>query len=95
MPKQKQIHSNKNNRTLFKEIKQMTISNSQMKALIDVYNMIQTSKTTRTPLSDISYDKTIKRYNKVLNDLLKGKIQENNDCITQYTNIQKEIENHG
>ena len=73
----------------------MYISNSQIKSLIDIYNMIQTSQTTGIPLNDICFNKTIKRFNKVLNDLLSEKIKENNDCISLYTNIRKEIKNNG
>lgn len=73
----------------------MNITNSQIKALIDIYNMIQTSKSQYVPLNDICFEKTIKRFDKVLNDLLSEKIQENNDCISQYTNIRKEIQSNG
>lgn len=55
----------------------MKITNSQIKSLIKVYNMIIFSDD--IPINDISNMETIKRFQKVLNDLLKQKIQENND----------------
>ena len=76
-----------------KKGKNMTITNAQIKALIDVYNMIQNEKK-GIPLLDISNDKVIKRYYKVLNDILKNKIQENNDYIMQFTSLRKELGNY-
>lgn len=69
----------------------MNITNSQIKALINVYDMIMNAQNGSIPVSDISNIYTIKRYQKVLNDLLKEKIKENKATTEYYTIMRKEL----
>ena len=72
----------------------MNITNSQIKSLIEVHEMINNSIQGMIPLTDISNKYKIKRFEKVLNDLLILKIDENDKCNDLYIKTRKEIFNN-
>ena len=69
----------------------MIITNSQIKSLIEVYQMINDDINGFIPLTDISNKAKIKRYEKVLNDLLIEKIDENISLNDLYLKTRTEI----
>lgn len=72
----------------------MTISNAQIKSLIEIYTMIQDAQVDFIPIKDISNKAKIKRFETVLNDLLSEKISENDRCNDLYIKTRKEIFYH-
>ena len=69
----------------------MNITNAQLKALLDAYNMIIQAQQNYIPINDISNQRTIKRFTKVLNDMVKDKIEENKLINEYYISIRKEL----
>lgn len=69
----------------------MNITNSQIKALLDTYNMIFFAREGFIPINDISNERIIKRFTKVLNDLLKDKIHDNEEMNNYYVSMRKEL----
>lgn len=59
----------------------MKLSNSQVKTLIQVYEMIDNARQKKIPIADISNTQTIKAFQKVLNNIIYERIAENQDTI--------------
>ena len=59
----------------------MKLSNSQVKTLIQVYEMIDNAREKKIPITDISNTQTIKHFEKVLNNIIYERIAENQDTI--------------
>ena len=59
----------------------MKLSNSQVKTLIQVYEMIDNARQKKIPVTDISNDLIIKRFEKVLNNIIYERIADNQDTI--------------
>ena len=59
----------------------MKLSNSQVKTLIQVYEMIDNAMQYKIPINDISNTQTIKRFQKILNIIIDERIDENQDII--------------
>ena len=74
-----------------RKVIKMKITNSQIKALISVYDMINNAQEKRIPFTDISNEKTIRRFAQVLNDLLHDKIIENQQLNDYYVLTRKEL----
>lgn len=69
------------------------ITNAQIKALIDIYMMLNDDINDIIPVNDISNTQRIKRFQKVLNDLLIERIKENEQCNKLYANISEVLKN--
>lgn len=59
----------------------MKISNSQVKTLIQVYEMIENAMEKKILITDISNAQTIKAFQKVLKNIIYERIAENQDTI--------------
>lgn len=59
----------------------MKLSNSQVKTLIQVYEMIENAREKKISITDISNTQTIKAFQKVLNNIIYERIAENQDTI--------------
>ena len=73
----------------------MNITNAQLKALLDTYTMIIQAQENYIPINDISNQRTIKRFTKVLNDMVKDKIEENKLINNYYISMRKELKDYG
>lgn len=67
------------------------ITNAQIKSLIDIYIMLNEDINGFIPINDISNKHKIKRFQKVLNDLLTERIKENENCNKLYTKISEDL----
>ena len=69
------------------------ITNAQIKALIDINMMLNDDINGIIPITDISNTQRIKRFQKVLNDLLIERIKENERLNELYDNISEVLNN--
>lgn len=73
----------------------MNITNAQMKAILDMYMSVKRAEKGFVPIADISNHQTIKRFEKVLNDLLHDRINENNANNELFIQARKDIKHYG
>ena len=73
----------------------MHITNAQIKSLLDTYNMIILARDNTIAINDICNHGIIKRYEKVLNDLLQDRINENNANNELFIKARKVIKHNG
>ena len=73
----------------------MYVSNAQIKSLLEIYTMIRYAQDGFIPITDISNKQPIKRFEKVLNDLLQERINENNVNNDLFIKARKEIKHNG
>lgn len=76
-----------------KERKKEMITNAQIKSLIDIHMMLNDDINGFIPVNDISNIQTIKRFQKVLNDLLIERIKQNEQCNELYVKLSEELNN--
>lgn len=69
------------------------ITNAQIKALIDINMMLNDDINDIIPITDISNTQRIKRFQKVLNDLLIERIKENERLNELYYSISEVLNN--
>lgn len=69
------------------------ITNAQIKSLIDVHMMLNDDINGFIPVNDLSNIQTIKRFQKVLNDLLIERIKQNEQCNELYVKLSEELNN--
>lgn len=73
----------------------MNITNAQMKALLYTHTMIIMARDDLISINDPCNKGVIKRFEKVLNDLLQERINENNVNNGLFIKARKDIKNYG
>lgn len=73
----------------------MNITNAQMKSILDMYTSVKNAEKGIISMTDISNHYIIKRFEKVLNDLLQDRINENNANNELFIQARKEIKHNG
>ena len=69
----------------------MNITNAQMKAILDMYTSVKRAENGTIPMTDLSNQQTIKRFERVLNNLLLERINENNANNELFIQARKDI----
>lgn len=69
----------------------MNISNAQMKSILEMYTAVKNAENGKLPISDISNQRIIKRFERVLYDLLRDRIDENNANNELFIQARKDI----
>ena len=69
----------------------MNITNAQMKAILDMYTSVKRAENGTIPMTDLSNQQTIKRFERVLNTLLLDRINENNANNELFIQARKDI----
>lgn len=69
----------------------MNITNAQMKAILDMYTAVKRAENSTIPMMDLSNQQIIKRFERVLNNLLLERINENNANNELFIQARKDI----
>lgn len=69
----------------------MNITNAQMKAILDMYTSVKRAENGTIPMTDLSNQQIIKRFERVLNNLLLERINENNANNELFIQARKDI----
>lgn len=72
----------------------MHITNAQMKSILDMYMSVKRAEKSIIPMTDINNHYIIKRFEKVLNDLLQDRINENNANNELFIQARKELKHY-